>query len=239
MHELTEKMQKARIDDDYVEKDLCNWTMSLEKLKEDVTTISSSIHIREDWTQTFLGKIYISEVNSSDVKKYEYFGQSFGNIHIQDNGFTAMHIGPVRSDAFIRGTYEYSTGKYKIHFTVKKKTTEYYFFFGVISKMTSIPHDERDMRKSTYGWRSNGRAITPHVGSQALEDVKDMKSLTTLELELVVDCNNRKIMYINEKAKTMREMNVDTGLCPFPWQTLFYLYDVGDSIQFVSLTEEP
>ncbi|CAF3953617.1 unnamed protein product, partial [Rotaria sp. Silwood1] len=46
----------------------------------------------------------------------EKFGESIGNIRIEENGCVAIHMGSRRSDAFIRGICEYSLGKHKLRF---------------------------------------------------------------------------------------------------------------------------
>jgi hypothetical protein len=65
------------------------------------------------------------------------------------------------------------------------------------------------------------------------ENFQDMKGQTTFEIELQLDCDNRKISYVNQRTKNRREMNVDITKCPFPWQVRFYLYKAGDCVRFL------
>lgn len=50
LHDLAERLQKARTDDDYVETDLRMWHDKLRKLKDDFNTQISSITVQEDRT---------------------------------------------------------------------------------------------------------------------------------------------------------------------------------------------
>ncbi len=62
-----------------------------------------------------------------------------------------------------------------------------------------------------------------------------MKGETTLQIEFLIDCDNRKISYNNERTGCTKEMNVDLDLCPFPWQLDFYLYDTNDLVRLLTL----
>ncbi len=59
LHDLADRLRKARIDDDYVETDLHGWTIILEKLKNEIINISPLITIQEDSTK-FIGKINVT-----------------------------------------------------------------------------------------------------------------------------------------------------------------------------------
>ncbi|CAF2557794.1 unnamed protein product [Rotaria sp. Silwood2] len=237
LYDLSERLRKARIDDDYVESDLCTWTTMLEKLKHDLITISPLINIYEDPTKILVAKMCISETELH-IKQNEKFGESLGNIRIEENGCVAIHIGSRRGDAFVRGICEYSLGKHNIRLLVKKKTTAYYCFFGIISKAKSIPQNETDMKISTYGWRSDDKTIPLYADSRTSKDFLDMRCQTLFEIELLLDCDNRKIIYINQQTENAREMKVDVTICPFPWQLLFYLHAAEDCIQLISPSQQ-
>ncbi|CAF1187960.1 unnamed protein product [Rotaria sordida] len=238
LFDLAEQLRKARIDDDYVESDLCTWTTMLDKLKHDLTNIHPLINIYEDPTKILVAKMCISQTESH-MEQDEKFGESIGgNIRIEENGYVAIHTDSKRGDGFVRGICEYSLGKQKIRFVLKKETAEYYCFFGIISKAKSIPQMEIEMKRSTYGWCSNDKIFPAHADSLISKDFRDMKCQTTFEIELLLDCDNQKIIYFNQQTKNTREMNVDITVCPFPWQLLFYLYDVEDRIQLISSNQE-
>jgi len=69
LHDLAERLQKARIDDDYVETDLRTWTNILQKLKDDMNLYSSSIFIQEDHTQTVIGRMYVSATTKQSASQ--------------------------------------------------------------------------------------------------------------------------------------------------------------------------
>ncbi|CAF4602712.1 unnamed protein product [Rotaria sp. Silwood2] len=60
LHDLAEQLEKARIDDDYVETDLRTWTNMLQKLKDDINTFSPSISVQENSEEILVAKIYVS-----------------------------------------------------------------------------------------------------------------------------------------------------------------------------------
>jgi len=197
-----------------------------------MNTVSPLITIREDSTK-LIGKLNFTE-RMQYIEQEERFRESFGNVRIEENGHMVIHSGFKRGDAFVRGICEYSLGKHKIRFIIQRKNLKYYLSFGIISKLKSIPQNENDMKISTYGLTSYDETIRRTTTTPFNENVQDMRGQTTFEIELSLDCDNRKISYFNQQTKHMREMNVDITICPFPWQLLFYLYDAEQSIQLIS-----
>ncbi|CAF4414098.1 unnamed protein product [Rotaria sp. Silwood2] len=236
LHHLAEKLRKARIDDDFVETDLRKWTNMLEKLKHDVTNVSSLTTVSEDPTKLLVAKIFVSLTMQQHLDEDERFGISFGNVCIAENGYLTYHHGPNRDNAFVCGMKEYSSGKYKIRFLMNKKDSEYIMSFNIISKYTSILNKEFHIVKSSYGWCSDDGICCCGSGLSSYELRHDMDDETIFEIELLIDCDNQKIIYLNERTKNTREMNVDIRKCPLPWQLLFYLYDVEDSVRLLSST---
>jgi hypothetical protein len=236
LHGLAERLRKARTDDDYVETDLRAWTTMLEKLKRDVTTVSPSVAICQDPEETLVTKIYVS-TTKQHIEQGERFGESFGNILICDSGRAARHTGPQKNYAFVRGTGEYSSGRHKIRFQVNKKNAVYLIFFGIISKLTLIPQNQNVMETTACGWYSSDGIVPSDGGLPVSKDFRDMKGQLKLDIELVLDCDNQMISYFNQQTKNTREMNVDTKKFPLPWQILFYLYDIEDSVRLLSSTQ--
>jgi len=235
LYDLAERLRKAREDDDYVETDLRTWTTNLEKLKHDIATISPSINIFEDSTKVLIAKMYVSTMRQ-DFLQEERFGEFFGNIRIEDNGRVASYSGLKPSDACVRGKGEYSRDKHQIRFILNKQTASYAMSFHIVSKSNPIPKPSLNSEYSAYGWYSNDGIHNPDENHHVNKNFKDLRGETTFELELVIDCDNRKISYFNEQTKNKREMNVNIDKCPFPWQLQFYLFDVGDRVQLVSST---
>lgn len=237
LHELAKRLQKAREDDDYVETDLRTWTSQLEKLKSAVNNVSPLANICEDSTKVFINKIYVSVTKQTLVQE-ERFGEFFGKIHIEDNGHAALHSGTTRSNGYVRGNGEYSKGKHQIRFIVNKKSAEYVMSFNITSR--SIPMSSASVRgkRITYGWHTDDGINSPDNERQKYKKgFKDLQGEIKFELQIVLDCDNRKISYFNERTKNTHEMDVNIDLCPFPWQLEFYLFDVGDRVELVSSTQ--
>lgn len=236
MYDLAERLRKARADDDYVETDLLTWTSKLKKLKRDIANISPSINICEDSTKVLIAKMYISSMRQN-LPQEERFEEFFGNIRIEDNGRVASYSGLGSSDAFVRGKGEYSKGKYQIRFIINKQTASYVMSFNIVSKSDPISKMSSNRKYSAYGWQTDDGVNKPDKNHEVNKNFEDLRGKTTLELELVIDCDNRKISYFNERTKQTRELNVNIDKCPFPWQVEFYLYDIGDRVQLLSSTQ--
>jgi hypothetical protein len=230
LHDLAKRLQKARIDDDYVETDLRTWTNILEKLKDDMNLYSSSIFLQEDETQTVVGKMYVSTINQPS-RQIEKFGEFFGNIRIDNNGLLATHCGPYNDMAFVRGISEYSSGKHKIRFRFKKIHANIITYFRVVSKL--MPINGKKTKYEGYGWSNMDGIFGPNEDMLVDNNYQDMKDQTKFEIELELDCDNRKISYVNQGTKNKREMNVDITECPFPWQVEFCVYERGDCVQLL------
>ena len=149
-----------------------------------------------------------------------------------------MHCGSHRAPAYIMGTQEYSSGQHQIRLFISKKTSDFILSFNIMSKLMQMPTDDSSHSEFlTYGWQSDD-CITPSHNHLTNEKVySDMKGKTKFHIELLIDCDDQKISYFNEKTKRKREMNVDVKKCPLPWKLYFYLYDIGDSIRLLSSSQ--
>ena len=108
---------------------------------------------------------------------------------------------------------------------INKKDSNYLTTFGIASMQSQL---------SVYGWSSNDQTVGGgYTQSQSLYNQRDMKDETTIKIEFLIDCDNKKISYFNERTRCTKEMNVDIDLCPFPWQLYFYLYDTGDRVRIL------
>ena len=222
---LSQRLRKAREEDDYIETDLHLWTTKLDNLKKDFTTVNSSFILREDSKVILIPNIHLSSIKQQALSN-EYFLRSVGDIHIEDNGRLAIHGNQKRSDAFLCGKNEYTRGKHKIRFIINKKNSEYITTFGIASMQSEL---------SVYGWSSDDQTVgSSYSQSQNAYNQRDMKNETTLQIEFFIDCENKKISYFNERTRCTKEMNVDPDLCPFPWQLYFYLYDMDDRVRILS-----
>ena len=89
-----------------------------------------------------------------------------------------------------------------------------------------------------FGWRSNDSTHPPNTHIVTKKRFRDLMGKTMFEIELLIDCDNQMISYFNQRTKNTRQMLVDIQTCPFPWQLLFYLYDVGDYVRLISSNDE-
>ena len=232
IHNLAEQLQKARVDDDYVETDLRTWTAMLQKLKDDVDIFSPSICIQEDATQILVSRMYLSTVKQH-LEQTEKFGNSFGDVRIEENGLLATHCGRENGTAFVLGIGEYSSGTHKIRFLFKKSSSTYVTSFKVVSKLMPIAGAKPKLLYKGYGWDSKDFCISDFDWKWRVKNFQDMRGQTTFEIEFQLDCDNRKISYTNQRTKNRRELNIDITKCPFPWQVSFYLYETGDCVRFL------
>lgn len=224
LKQISERLRKAREDDDFVEKDLHLWTLQLENLRKELTTAVSSMTLREESQDALVNNIYLSSI-TQHLYVNDSFLRSVGDIDIADNGQLAIHGDKKRSDAFLCGKNEYSKGKHKIRFIINKKNSNYITTFGIASI---------DSQLAVYGWSSDDQIVGVGYGSaKSSYNQRDMKGETILQIELTIDCDKRKISYFNERTRCIKEVYVDLNMCPFPWQLYFYLYDIGDRVRLL------
>lgn len=200
--------------------------MKLENLKKDLINNNSSIIIHEDSKIPLVPNIHLSSAIQKYISSNETFLRAIGDIHIEDNGLLAMHGDQKRSDAFLCGKNEYTKGKHKIRFIINKRNSEYITTFGIASMETQL---------SVYGWSSDDQTVGGgYSQSKNLYNQLDMKGETILQIEFIIDCDNKTISYYNERTRVTKEINVDTDICPFPWQLYFYLYDKADRVRILT-----
>lgn len=231
LHELAQQLRKAREDDDYVETDLRTWANRLEQLKCNMTTISPMVCIHEDLTKVLISKICVSMTSE------ECFGDVYRDIRIEDNGRLAVRSGIEICFAYVRGKKEYSTGKHQIRFVITKRTSSIVMSFSVAPTALAISSSPSDEEYHLYGWETDDGIIIPPSDHQNSKDFEDFRDQTTLHLQITLDCDNHKISYFNERTKNTHVMNVNTQICPFPWQLEFCLFDLGDRVQLLSSTQ--
>ena len=167
----------------------------------------------------------------------ERFGEFAGQICIENDGHVAVHSGlNGHSDAYVRGTMEYSIGKHQIRFHINKKTSVYEMAFSILSATVSLS-ESLEATYIRYGWTTFDHLRFPSSDSQPKKSFKDFRGETTFELQLTLDCDNQEISYFNERTKKTHQMTVNTSLCPLPWQLEFYLFEPGDRVELLSSTQ--
>ncbi len=228
LHDLAERLRKAREDDDFVETDLCLWTKKLQELKIDITDVHPTVTIREDPSINLISKLNITSI-TKQFGKDESLVSIRGNVQIEDNGHAAIQRNS-SIPSYVRGRNEYSFGKYKIRFNVNTTYRHYSTVFGIISNIETLS----SWPSSCYGWSNTDGIYSDGIyDSNDTNAERDLKGKNSFTIELLMDCDHRKIQYFNEETKQRRELNVNLEKCPFPWQYFFYLYSVGDHIRLL------
>ncbi|CAF1203567.1 unnamed protein product [Adineta ricciae] len=233
LHELAERLQIARIDDDYVETDLNTWKTMLQELQNDLTAFTPLLSIHEHPSQILVSKVALSI--PKDRVKQEKFGKPYGSVRIEGNNLIAVHCGTKNGTALVRGVGEYSSGIHKIRFLFKKSDIDYITSFGIVSKLMSLDLKTSDSSYKCYGWNSNDSTCAPGADQLQCKNLQDMIGQALFEIELTLDCDNRRISYINQRTQNRRELNIDITKCPFPWQVHFYLYEIGDCVRLLPI----
>jgi hypothetical protein len=232
LQNLGEQLREAQIDDDYVETDLRRWTAVLENLKHDIHKPSPVITICEDSTETLVARMSVS-ITEQQTKFDELFGELYGQIRVENKGHVAKHYGEKKSNAFVRGRGEYSSGKHRILFIINKQTASCDILFGIVSKQMCLSRLGDDSERSIFGWWSNDEICPRNISFNANKTVQDLKDKTTLEIDLLLDCDKQTISYFNVRTRATRELNIDIKKCPFPWQLVFNLYNGGDQVRLI------
>ncbi|CAF1083760.1 unnamed protein product [Adineta steineri] len=231
--DLAKQLENARENHEYIENDLHRWKILLEQFKYDLTILSPSVVLNQDQDETLIKNISISKINEQIILTETLVSDS-NHIQFDDNHHIAMHCGPYRTPAYINGTQEYSSGQYKIRLFISKKTSEFILSFNIMSKLMENSSESEIL---TYGWQSDDFIIPSQYYSPNEQFSPDLKGKTKFHIEFLIDCDNTKISYFNEKTKRTRVINVDIEKCPLPWKLYFYLYDVGDSVRLLSSTQ--
>lgn len=222
---LSQRLTKAREEDDYIETDLQIWLNKLTTLRNDLmSSQNSTLILRED--VPLISTLILSSVQSK-MKENERFSRVIGDVTIEDQGQTVIHGARKRSDAFVFGENEYFQGQHQIRFVITKKDARCLTTFGIVSQQNS---------SSVVGWNTNDETVGIRYSSssssrRSASTSKDFKGETILQIELIIDCDQRKLLYYNERTTTTREISVDLNTCPFPWRLYFYLFDTNDRVR--------
>ncbi|CAF2897589.1 unnamed protein product [Rotaria sp. Silwood2] len=220
--DLTQKLTKARDDDDFVETDLKEWIDKLNKIKNDWTA-PQTISIQQDVSEvSFIRKITINDWSNDCLEK------SAGDIRIEENGLVIVH-GPSQDHAAVRGRCQYSFGQHRFRFKIEKLDTTKWVFFGIKPKDAPMMSDSANT-STAYGW-AGGNAVLLNgvVHSNYNGYISDMEMNDIIEL--IVDCDGKKLRLMNERTHSTHELNVDVTKCSLPWQLNLGLYYSNDRIR--------
>jgi hypothetical protein len=227
LYDLAQRLRKAREDDDFVETDLRLWTKKLQELKIDIADVRPTITIREDPSMKLIIKLDVPSITQRPKQNESLVGIC-GDVQIQDNGHVAIQRSSGTS--YVHGRNEYLFGEHKIRFNVNKAKPDFVIVFGITSKIETFS----TWPSSCHGWSSDDNSYCGgQSGLNKTDLAKDLNGKSSFTIELLLDCDNRKIQYFNEQTKNRRELNVDLIQCPFPWQVFFYLFSPGDRVQLL------
>lgn len=234
LHDLADRLRQARADDDFIETDLNAWMITIRDLKRDFTPLDATFDVHEDRSRILVGRMGVHPpAEEQELRQLKRFGESLGDVSIEEYGRVIVHRGSSSENTFVRGTTEYSSGKHRVRLLLEKSDPRFSMGFFIISKSTNTRSESFDLERSCFGWYSSDATCPRDTGQPAVKNNFDMRGQRILQIELTLDCNNRTISYFNETTKNRRAMNVDITKCPFPWQLFFYLFDTGDSVRFV------
>ncbi|CAF3027549.1 unnamed protein product [Rotaria sp. Silwood2] len=223
---LTEQLNKARVDDEFVETDIKEWKERLEKLKKEMNA-PQSIKIQQDNNMTgFISKILINK----NLSTIDIFEKIQGSVRIEDNGQVIIHDQTI-SDSAVRGRCEYSSGQHRFRFKIEQLDGNKWSFFGIVSKDTAIQPSSY-FAPTTYGWAGKNQVYLNGVQNIGFDGYKSDMEINDV-LELFVDCDRRRIRLTNERTHSTCELDVNVTKCPFPWQLSFCLTYPRDRIRFL------
>jgi hypothetical protein len=229
LEHLTQQLKKARDDDHFFETDLKEWMKKLDTLKKDLI-LPQTINIEYDNNKTsFISKILIGETaNTSN----ECFEQSFGNIQITNNGTVITHNQSSRY-AFARGRHEYSSGEHRLRFVIENLSIYKWVFLGVVSK-SAPTQTTPSIGKTCYGFSGQNNVWRDGNKTNGLNGYKSNFE-TNDTIELLINCDQRKIHLINERTRSTHILDVDIVNCPFPWKlSVGFVYSPGERIRILS-----
>jgi polyhydroxyalkanoate synthesis regulator phasin len=209
---------------EYSETNIQEWTEEINKLKNQLVK-SSTFYIHQDKNIIpFISKIYI------DVLHNEVFDITLGNVELEDNDQVVVH-GPTDSYATVRGKGEYVSGEHRLRLKIEEYHSSKWIFIGIISKNVSITENSINNR-SIYGWAGPDQLYVNGIYASGFEKYRSDIQKNDI-LELLIDCDKRKINLMNERTHSSHELDINLSKCPFPWQLNLTMYFAGDRIRLL------
>lgn len=193
-----------------------------------MANIQLEFNVSEDPSKILVRQLNVKSANNIATND-EKLVATHGNLQIVNNGCTAIQRGP-DGISYVCSRNEYSFGRSKLRFKLDKASLNYTNVFGIVSK------GETFMRwpRSFYGWSNVDNYYQGGEFYSSCSDIKhDLNGHTSFIIELVLDCDQRRIAYFNENSTNVRELTVNLDQCPFPWQFFFYLHEHGDCVQLL------
>ncbi|CAF3533921.1 unnamed protein product [Rotaria sordida] len=225
LQHLSEQLKEGREHDSFVETDLCDWKKSLDDLKANLTS-PSTFRISQDDRIPLVQNVFVHSIETNEV-----FEQVFNNnVRIEENGLVAIHDAIIAYTE-IRGKTEYTSGHHKIRLYIEQ-SSDTWIFLGINSKSTPLQNLSYSST-STYGWASNNFLWLngqPHLDTSTYYIEMKINDV----ISLIFDCDNSKILMINERTNARFELIVNIDHCPFPWQLHVILYEANSRVRILS-----
>ena len=228
--------------DDFAEKDLLRWTKQLNELRLEIKS-AYSVQLTEDQRYPIY-PITLNNTNhqqrsmgkqSANVLPQECFAKTTSSATIENHGLIVRHIGPDSNFAHILGKQLYSQGRHTIRFRILQSSSPYTMFFGCIS--SALPQTTINYNSSTVvGWFGYNEIYRHGVWSNSttLHGYESNEIQTDDTLDLVLDCDHRRIELIHQRINRTYRLAVDIDKAPFPWQFLVVLVHEDDSVKILS-----
>jgi len=222
---LSEQLNESRENDNFIEIDLQQWRTTLKDLQA-ILDSSSTFSFEEHDNSPLVQNISLIFTIENEVLE-----QVFDNtVQIKQNGQIAVHDTSCNYTE-IRGKNEYRLGRHKIRLCMEQ-SIDSWTFLGINSKSTPL-QKQSCSSKSTYGWTNNNYIWTNG-------DCQPNRSPSRIEMKmndiinLIFDCNKRKISMINERTNAKYELDVNIEHCPYPWQLHINLYEANSCVRILS-----
>jgi hypothetical protein len=222
---VKQQLSKAHNDEDFFESDLEQWKKKLDTMKKELAA-PSTINVHHEKKATSLISKIIFDVSALT----DFFERPTGDIQMEDNGSLILH-GQTSTQASVRGRNDYSWGLHRFHFKIEHLGTVKWMFFGIVSK--EAPSETESYRTpSSYGWAGHNQVYIDGVDNPGFSEYKtDLEINDTLEL--LVDCDQQIIHFINERTRRKYRLNVDSVKCSLPWQLNLNLYNNDDRVRIL------
>ena len=208
LQDLLEELRQAREDNDFLEDDLQQWVNKLEEFKLELEN-PINIYIQQDSISL------VNQIRIDYQDKNNQFESISNNPSIPDND-QLISKDDSQNPTEICGKTEYEIGNCTIRFRIEQLIQNELISFGIISKTEQIQNDLYTS-SSSYGW-SNQNQI--YIGGK-LNNQQTIEIIQNDIVELLIDCDQKKIQLKNERLDRTMELDIDTEICPFPW--LYYV----------------
>ncbi|CAF3273480.1 unnamed protein product [Rotaria socialis] len=224
LQQLSEQSNDALEHDSFSETDLRQWKKIIEDLKANLTSHATVGINQHDY---FPGLKNISLVMTMSKELFDRVSDN--TIQIEQNGQVATCDSSVNHRE-IRGRNRYSSGVHKIRLYIEQ-AEQFWMFLGITSEPTPLRHLFCSA-PCTYGWSNDNNIWTNGQKCRnSSNNIIEMKKNDIVSL--ILDCNNRTMVMINERTNRKYELSVNTANCPFPWQLYLNLNEANSCVRIL------